>query len=117
MTDRIGKFGLDVAEQKKRVKRYGRIVRAYLAKTREKPDTFDFLGFKHVCGTDRGGKFALVRVPCDKSRRKFLAKSKQWLSQHRHWKRREQQKQLVMMSRAFYQYFGSHHCKPELEGV
>src|SRR5437899_11896834 len=84
---------------------------------RRKPDTFDFLGFKHVCGTDRGGKFALVRVPCDKSRRKFLAKSKQWLSRHRHWKRRDQQKQLVMMLRGFYQYFGLHHCKPKLDGV
>jgi hypothetical protein len=59
----------------------------------------------------------LVRVPCDKSRRKFLAKSKQWLSQHRHWKRRDQQKQLVMMLRGFYQYFGLHHCKSKLDGV
>src|SRR6266478_5078686 len=67
--------------------------------------------------TDRVGKFALVRVPCDKSRRKFLAKSQEWLSQHRHWKRRDQQKQLVMMLRGFYQYFGLHHCKPKLDGV
>ena len=95
LTDRFGKFGLELAEEKTRVMRFGRFVRADLAKTGEKPDTFDFLGFKHVCGTDRGGKFALVRVPCVKSRRKFLAKSKEWLSQHRHWKRRDQQKQLV----------------------
>src|SRR6201993_1947610 len=108
---------LELAEEKTRVMRFGRFVRADLAKTGEKPDTFDFLGFKHVCGTDRGGKFALVRVPCDKSRRKFLAKSKQWLSKHRHWKRRDQQQQLVMMLRGFYQYFGLHHCKPKLDGV
>src|SRR5258708_19618072 len=61
------------------------------------PDFFSsLLGFKHVCGTDRGGKFALVRVPCDKSRRKFLAKSKKWLSKHRHWKRRGNQKKHPM---------------------
>src|SRR6266404_4478583 len=117
LTDRFGKFGLELAEEKTRVMRFGRFVRADLAKTGEKPDTFDFLGFKHVCGTDRGGKFALVRVPCDKSRRKFLAKSKKWLSKHRHWKRRDQQKQLVMMLRGFYQYFGLHHCKPKLDGI
>src|SRR6266581_1069892 len=117
LTDRFGKFGLELAEEKTRVMRFGRFVRADLAKTGEKPDTFDFLGFKHVCGTDRGGKFALVRVPCDKSRRKFLAKTKEWLSQHRHWKRRDQQKQLVLMLRGFYQYFGLHHCKPKLDGV
>ena len=117
LTDRFGKFGLELAEEKTRVMRFGRFVRTDLEKTGEKPDTFDFLGFKHVCGTDRGGKFALVRVPCDKSRRKFLAKSKEWLSRHRHWKRRDQQKQLVMMLRGFYQYFGLHHCKPKLDGI
>src|SRR6266700_3944530 len=117
LTDRFGKFGLELAEEKTRVMRFGRFVRTDLAKTGEKPETFDFLGFKHVCGTDRGGKFALVRVPCDKSRRKFLAKSKEWLSQHRHWKRRDQQKQLMMMLRGFYQYFGLYHCKSKLDGV
>jgi hypothetical protein len=39
--------------------------------------------------TDRGGKFALVRLPCVKSRRKFLAKSKDWLRKHRHGGARE----------------------------
>src|ERR1700720_985560 len=117
LTDRFGKFGLELAEEKTRVMRFGRFVRADLAKTGEKPETFDFLGFKHVCGTDRGGKFALVRVPCDKSRRKFLAKTKEWLSKHRHWKRRDQRKQLTLMLRGFYQYFGLHHCKPKLDAI
>src|SRR5260221_9808890 len=75
------------------------------------------LGFKHVCGTDRGGKFALVRVPCDKSRRKFLAKSKKWLSKHRHWKWRDQQKQNVMMLRGLFHYFWLHHPKTKLDGI
>jgi hypothetical protein len=57
----------------------------------------------------------LVRVPCVKSCRKFLAKTKQWLRQHRHWKRRDQQKQLTPMLRGFYQYFGLDHCKPKLD--
>jgi hypothetical protein len=43
--------------------RFGRFVRADLEKTGGKPVMFDFLGFKHVCGTDRSGKFTLVRVP------------------------------------------------------
>jgi RNA-directed DNA polymerase len=117
LTDRFGKFGLELAEEKTRVMRFGRFVRADLAKAGDKPDTFDFLGFTHVCGTDRGGKFALVRVPCVKSCRKFLAQSKEWLKQNRHWKRRDQQKQLTLMLRGFYQYFGLHHCKPKLDGV
>src|SRR6516225_2824808 len=117
LTDRFGKFGLELAEEKTRIIRFGRFVRTDLAKTGDTPDTFDFLGFKHVCGTDRGGKFALIRVPCDKSRRKFLAKSKEWLKQHRHWKRQDQQRQLTMMLRGFYRYFGLYHCKPKLDGI
>jgi RNA-directed DNA polymerase len=117
LADRFRKFGLELAEEKTRVMRFGRFGRMDLAKTGDKPDTFDFLGFKHVCGTDRGGKFALIRIPCDKSRRKFLAKTKEWLKQHMHWKRQDQQKQLTMMLRGFYQYFGLYHCKPKLDGI
>jgi RNA-directed DNA polymerase len=117
LTDRFGKFGLELAEEKTRVMRFGRFVRGDRAKTGATPDTFDFLGFTHVCGTHRGGKFALVRIPSTKSRRKFLAKSKEWLRQHRHWKRQDQQRQLTRMLRGFYQYFGLHHCKPKLDGV
>ena len=43
LTDRFGKFGLELAEEKTRVMRFGRFVRVDLAKTGEKPDTFDFL--------------------------------------------------------------------------
>src|SRR5258706_9482222 len=43
LTDRFGKFGLELAEEKTRVMRFGRFVRADLEKTGEKPDTFDFL--------------------------------------------------------------------------
>ncbi|MFM0243440.1 group II intron reverse transcriptase/maturase [Paraburkholderia sediminicola] len=117
LTDRFGKFGLELAEEKKRLMRFGRFVRADLAKTGEKPDKFDFLGFTHVCGVDRGGKFALVRIPCVKSCRKFLAKTREWLKGHRHWKRRDQQRQLTTMLRGFYQYFGLHHCQRKLDVI
>lgn len=115
LTDRFGKFGLELAEEKTRLMRFGRFVRTDLAETGDKPDTFDFLGFKHVCGVDRGGKFALVRLPCVKSCRKFLAKTKEWLKRNRHWKRRDQQRQLTAMLRGFYQYFGLHHCRRKLD--
>lgn len=117
LKDRFRKFGLELAEEKTRIMHFGRFARGNLAKTGQKPDTFDFLGFKHICGTDRGGKFALVRVPSVKSRRKFLAKTKEWLRKHRHAKRQDQQKQLTLMLRGFYQYFGLHHCAPKLRDV
>ncbi|MBK7234968.1 MAG: hypothetical protein IPI02_04770 [Sterolibacteriaceae bacterium] len=55
---RFGKFGLELAEEKTRLMRFGRFVRTDLERP-AKSRTFDFLGFKHVCGVDRGGKFAL----------------------------------------------------------
>ncbi len=61
--------------------------------------------------------FAVIRLPSRKSCRKFLARTKEWLSGHRHWKRRDQQRQLTAMLRGFYQYFGLHHCKPRLDAV
>lgn len=117
LTDRFEKFGLELAEEKTRLMRFGRFVRGDMEKSGDKPDTFDFLGFKHVCGTDQGGKFAVVRIPCLKSCRKFLANSKEWLKGHMHWKRRDQQRHLTMMLRGFYPYFGLHHCKPKLDSI
>ena len=117
LTKRFWKFGLELAEEKTRLMRFGRFVRTDLEKTGVKPEAFDFLGFKHVCGVDRGGHFALVRIPCVKSCRQFLAKTKEWLKRHMHWKRRDQQRQLVSMLNGFYQYFGLHHCKPKLDWI
>jgi hypothetical protein len=30
---------------------------------RQRPEKFEFLGFKHVCEEDRGARFALIRTP------------------------------------------------------
>jgi hypothetical protein len=42
-------------------------------------------GSSHVCGVDRSGKFALIRIPSVKSCRKFLIRTHEWLRQHMHW--------------------------------
>ncbi len=114
---RFARFNLELADEKTRLLLFGRFAAARKAEYDERPDTFDFLGFTHVCGTDRRGVFAVIRLPSQKSSRKFLARTKEWLSGHRHWKRRDQQRQLTAMLRGFYQYFGLHHCKPRLDVV
>lgn len=80
-----------------------------------RPETFDFLGFKHVCGKDLKGRFALIRIPSTKSCRKFLHQVKAWLAAHPHWSKREQQTQLAVMLRGFYQYFSLPHSQPRLK--
>ena len=114
---RFARFNLELADDKTRLLLFGRFAADRKAEYGERPDTFDFLGFMHVCGRDRRGTFAVIRIPSRKSCRKFLARTKEWLWGHRHWKRRDQQRQLVTMLRGFYQYFGLHHCKPKLDAV
>jgi RNA-directed DNA polymerase len=117
LRNRFARFYLALADDKTRMLLFGRFAADRKAEYDERPEMFDFLGFTHVCGTDRRGKFAVVRLPSRKSCRKFLARTKEWLSDHRHWKRRDQQRQLTTMLRGFFQYFGLHHCKRRLDAV
>ena len=96
---------------------FGRFAAITRGKHGQRPETFEFLGFKHVCGVDRSGRFALIRIPSTKSCRKFLARTREWLLEHRHWKRREQQQHLTVMLRGFYQYFALHHCYRRLSWI
>jgi len=114
---RFERFNLALAEEKTRLLLCGRFARGRKAEYADKPETFEFLGFKHVCGSDRSGTCALLRIPSQKSCRQFLARTKEWLKSHRHWKRRDQQRQLTRMLGGFYQYFALYHCKPKLDWV
>jgi group II intron reverse transcriptase/maturase len=116
--ERFAQFGLELAEEKTRRIFFGR----FAAITRQRhgmgrPETFEFLGFKHVSGVDRKGRFALIRIPSTKSCRKFLLRTRDWLEEHRHWTRREQQQHLTRMLRGFYQYFALHNCMRKLQLV
>jgi RNA-directed DNA polymerase len=116
--ERFAEFGLELAEEKTRRILFGR----FAAITRQRygharPETFEFLGFKHVCGVDRSGRFALFRIPSVKSCRKFLIRTREWIFEHRHWRRWEQQQHLTKMLRGFYQYFALHHCERKLSWV
>ena len=117
LKERMRKFGLELAPEKTRLISFGRFARGDKAGYGEKPETFDFLGFKHVCGVDNKGKFALIRIPAQKSCRKFLDRVHEWLTGHMHWKRRDQQKQLTLMLNGFYQYFALYHCKSKLDSI
>jgi RNA-directed DNA polymerase len=116
--ERFAEFGLELAEEKTRRIFFGRF--AAITRLRHglgRPETFEFLGFKHVSGVDRAGRFALIRLPSTKSCRKFLLRTREWLVENRHWRRWEQQEHLTRMLRGFYQYFSLHHCGRKLNWV
>src|SRR5262249_52577021 len=118
LRERFARFNLELAEDKTRLLAFGRFAAPPQGDWRAKrPETFEFLGFKHVCGKARNGRFAVIRLPSLKSRRKFLAQTHQWLTEHWHWRRREQQEHLSMQLHGFYQYFGLHPCEGHLNAV
>lgn len=114
LRERFARFNLELAEEKTRLLLFGRFAAATRLRSGGSPETFEFLGFKHVCGTDRRGRFTVIRIPSVRSCRKFLARVREWLLQHMHWSRREQQSHLRSMLHGFYQYFGLYHCQKKL---
>lgn len=85
LRERLAKFGLTLHPDKTRLIEFGR----YAAERRRKrgqgrPDTFDFLGFTHCCGTNLQGKFQVVRVTAKKRMRATLTAIREKLYQRRH---------------------------------
>jgi RNA-directed DNA polymerase len=74
LRDRFAGFGLELHPEKTRLIEFGR----FAARDRErrgdrKPETFEFLGFTHICATSRTGRFKLKRIT---SKKKMRAKLK-----------------------------------------
>lgn len=114
---RLGDFCLEVAEEKTRLMGFGPYTKDRVKPGEEQDGSFDFLGFRHLGGRDRAGRFKVVRIPTTKSCRKFLDNVKAWLRVHRHDSRRDHQRFLVMKLRGFYQYFGLVDCVDKLKLV
>ena len=83
---RLAEFNLELAAEKTRLIEFGRsAARDRAARGLGKPESFDFLGFTHVCGkTRKTGRFALKRVTSKKRMRAKLRTVKAELMQRRH---------------------------------
>ena len=72
---RMEYFGLSLAEEKCRLIEFGRFAEQNRKERGEgKPETFDFLGFTHICSKTKNGKFKVLRKT---SRKKFIKKCKE----------------------------------------
>ena len=62
LRERLAKFSLELHADKTRLVEFGRHAAASrAARGLGKPETFDFLGFTHICGKTRNGRFMLRR--------------------------------------------------------
>jgi RNA-directed DNA polymerase len=103
---RFAKYGLTLHPEKTRLLEYGRSAEGKAKRSGKKPDTFDFLGFTHVCARSRGGKFTVHVRTMKKRLRRGLKAIAEWCQANRHMPVEEQQKTLNSKLRGHYQYYG-----------
>src|SRR6202166_453605 len=104
---RLARFGLNLHPEKTRLIEFGRNAIAN-RRTRGlgKPETFDFLGFKHYCATRRDGSgFVLGRKPIAKRMRTKLREIKEQLMAPRHDGIDGQGKWLAQVLRGWMAYY------------
>ena len=70
-----------------------------------KPETFDFLGFTHICGKGRNGSFWLRRITIAKRLRAKLKQVKDQLMRRRHLSIPEQGQWLASVVRGHFAYY------------
>ena len=75
--ERLAKFGLGLAAEKTRLIEFGRFAAERRpARGLGRPETFQFLGFTHICAKYRDGRFMLKRITDSKRLRAKLHKVK-----------------------------------------
>jgi RNA-directed DNA polymerase len=106
LRERLAKFGLELHPQKTRLIEFGR----YAAERRKrrgegKPETFNFLGFTHICGaTYRTGKFTIQRKTIGKRMAAKLKEVRVQLRKRMHERVPGTVKWLQQVVRGYFQY-------------
>lgn len=106
LRERFARFGLELAGAKTRLIEFGR----FAARDRErrgdrKPETFDFLGFTHICATSRTGRFKLKRVTSKKKMRAKLKAVKAEMMRRRDLPIPDQGRWLASVLTGHYRYY------------
>jgi len=103
---RLEKFGLEMHPVKTRLVRFTKPAKAEELKHGARPDTFDFLGFKHYWKKSRKGNLVIARKTAKGRLSRALAKIADWCKEVMHLRIKEQHKQLSRKLKGYYGYFG-----------
>jgi RNA-directed DNA polymerase len=115
LTKRFEKYGLTLHPEKTRLIEFGRYALTKSEKPGgQKPATFDFLGFTHICKRSRGGKFTIYVRTMRKRIKRSLQRVALWCREHRHDPVEEQQRSLNWKLRGHYEYYGRSTNSPRL---
>jgi RNA-directed DNA polymerase len=106
LRERFARFGLELHPDKTRLLEFGRHA-AWKRRRRGagKPETFGFLGFTHICATNRAGRFWIKRITIAKRMRAKLAEIKIELKRRWHHPIPEQGQWLASVLRGHYAYY------------
>lgn len=115
LRERLAKFRLELHPDKTRLIAFGRFA---LQKRQNRgksgsPETFNFLGFTHVCGCTRAGAFLLARRTMRKRMTAKLHEVSAEMQRRRHHSIADQGRWLGAVLRGYYAYYGvptNHHA-------
>ena len=107
LKDRLATFTLELHPEKTRLIAFGRFVADQRrARGERRPETFDFLGFTHICGRKRGGRTFQLRRKTKRERRwSTIRRIGEDLRRMRHHAIDEQGRKLASMLEGRYAYF------------
>ncbi|EPY2276731.1 group II intron reverse transcriptase/maturase [Clostridium sporogenes] len=98
LKERFAKFGLKLAEDKSKIIKFGRNTKG--------KETFDFLGFTHINGTNRTGFYKVIHHTSKKKMKAKMAVVKEWLKKRIHEPKEEVVKKLNQKLIGHYRYYG-----------
>ena len=107
LRERFGRFGLQLHADKTRIVEFGR----YAEQNRRNrgdgpPETFNFLGFTHICGKTRKGHFTVLRQTMRQRWQAKLRALKEELRRRMHTPIREQGAYLRSVLQGHFRYYG-----------
>ncbi len=95
LKERLKAYGLELNDEKTRIIRFGR---NWQDKSDTPSETFEFLGFTHIAGKDRQGRYLVRRKTSRKRLQRSLKGISQWCRRYRHtpvkWQWEELKKKL-----------------------
>lgn len=107
LRERLAAFGLELHPEKTRLIEFGTFAESNRKRNgRGKPETFDFLGFTHVCGKTRRGRFIVLRLTMRKRLRAKLREINTKLRQRWHDPIPENGRWLASIIRGHTNYYG-----------
>ncbi len=106
LRDRFAEFGLGLHPEKTRLIEFGRFAAQDRARRGDrKPETFEFLGFTHMCAKTRNGRFKLQRVTSKKKMRAKLKSVKTEMRRRMHLPIPEQGRWLASVLAGHHNYY------------